>query len=80
MEDWMLFLGLVATKSDKASFKPVSSVTETSQKIEISLILRMECYLLKLLGNARVPQESLVHYFVFNIYKLHCGSVTCGIS
>ena len=68
----MLFLDLVATKpvlggSDKASFKPVSSATETSYKIEISLILRMEFYLLKLLGNAGVPQESLVH-FLFSTY------------
>ena len=44
-------LGLVARKpvfgvSDKASFKPVSSAAETSQKIEISLVASLDMILL----------------------------------
>ena len=47
-----LYMGLVARKhvfevSDKASFKPVSSATETTEKLEISLVARLHIALFK---------------------------------
>ena len=38
-------LGLVFGLSDKASFKPISSATETSKKIEISLVASLDMIL-----------------------------------
>ena len=53
----LVYMGLVVTKhvfgvTDKASFKPVSSATETSKKIEISPISRLHM----ILSNKRITK------------------------